>query len=486
MEGLQPDPLPSPRPDRRPLLVAAAVVAVVVAVAAVALLGRDDGDGVSTDPSEVPRLVLDEAVVGLPASGALDLPVEGSELGAPITVTLYEAPAADGTDEVGVFTFGPTGDSDFSYEPSEGSEEITVRGEPAWFTDDELRGATVAWADDGGAVVSVGSHDLRRDELLAAVEPGTAADGGFVPGPAGPGRAAPERVGRSIDVDMSVSPMPAGAVGHGVAYSSDEELDRYAFLSVVAADEADLRVLRWLASADREVEVRGHPAWMSSRVFDTGSSVSGSDDSQGGGGSDGGDGGDETITQTESHTILWEEAPGVVATLTVTGYPADEALHLAEQGIVTATDREWAALVEAADSPIPEGAEAAVSGDDGSVSWSVYLDDQGEVCAAVQAASSSTEVCGSAVGGAEILTDDGGEQLAVYGALPEGAVDVRAGDGSPLGASTAPSEDGVVVYAITLDDGPPPAEVVFVDDAGREVSRIQVGSVPAIEEEPAG
>ncbi|HEY8545173.1 MAG TPA: hypothetical protein VIL36_09000, partial [Acidimicrobiales bacterium] len=78
VEGLEPRPLPTGSPTRRPMLAAAAAVAVVAALVAVAVALHDHDDtDVSTDPDGVPRLVLDESLVGLPATGAAELPVTG-------------------------------------------------------------------------------------------------------------------------------------------------------------------------------------------------------------------------------------------------------------------------------------------------------------------------------------------------------------------------------------------------------------------------
>jgi hypothetical protein len=460
VEDIEPRPLPSPGPVRRPLLAAAALLVVVAAIAAAVALARDEPDSnVSTDPDEVPRLVLDESVVDLPATGAVELPPPDDSAGALITVRVFEGPRpGGGTAEIGVLTFQSDGDAEMSWEPGEGSEPVTVQGHAARYRDDPSYGPAVAWVPTPDRIVTVASRQLDRDQVLAVAEATVVTDDDVVPGPVGPGLAAPEPVGRPGHLDvLSVTPVPAGAVGHAVGYQSDEEPDRLLFLTVVAGDDSDMRALRWMAAADTPVEVRGGPGWIGSRVYDA-------------------------ARGSASHTVVWEESPGVVASLSASGFTADEVLHLAQEGVVTAPDAEWAALVDASQQAAPVGEEAAVGSSDGDTSWSVYLED-GVVCAAVQAASSGSESCGSVPGGAEILEDDAGNQLAVYGAYPEGAVGVRNGDGSPLGAMTAPSEDGVIVYAIGLDGGPPPTEVVFVDADGNEVGRIQVGFAPAVEAE---
>jgi hypothetical protein len=507
VEDLEPGALPSPGPARRPLLATAAVVLLVVAVvAAVAALRRDPDEGVSTNPDEVPRLVLDESLLGMPATGAVELPLDQADaLGTPVGVTVFEAPVGEGgVARIGVITLSfPEGEGT-SWEPDDNSEPVTVRGSDAWVQRDDLYGESVSWPRADDEIVVVGSRDLDREQLLAAVEAGDDGSGGFLPGPVAPGLGDPEPLGRPAQLDMfSLAPVPVGAVGHGVGYQSEDQLDRVAFLSVVAAGDDDVTALRWMTGAETPVEVRGHPGWIGTRSFSTSESAEGSSDGSSeetgdgsgsdGSGDDGGDTGDAegdaegsevemTAVPVESHTLIWSERPGVVAVLSVSGYTVDEVLGFAADGIGTASDAEWAELVEAADSPTPRDAGAAVAGGGGDVEWSVYIDDEGLLCGSVQSGSTSGSTCGDLVeGGAELLTDDDGNDLAVYGVYPEGAVDVRAPDGSPLGASTAITEDGRTVYAISLDQGPTPTEVVFVGADGNEVGRMEVGFAPATE-----
>jgi len=496
VEDIEPRPLPSPGPGRHPLLAAAAVVLVVAAmVAAVAAL-RDDGEtDISTDPDEVPRLVLDESVVGIPASGAFDLPVEAGtgRGGEPTEVTVYDAPVGEGgVAQIGVLALHLPAEDGYSWEPEDDAEPVTVQGAAGHFLQNKLYGATVAWETSPDRVTLVASRQLDRSQLLAAVEAGTVDGDRVVPGPVAPGLGAPEALGRPGMVDVAtLAPMPAGSVGHGIGYQSDANMNQVVFLTVVAAGDDDIAALRWMTAADTAVEVRGHGGWIGTRTFPVGEASEGSSSDSGSGSASGEDVVDgEVATDTqqldavESHTLIWDERPGVVAVLSATGFTADEVLGFAEEGIRVASDADWTAMVAAAASPTPTDAEAAVSGTDGDVTWSVYIADDGSLCAATQTSSEGTEGCTDLVrGGAELVQDDDGNPLAIYGVLPEGAVDVELSAGSSAGASTAPTEDGDVVYAITLDDGQLPAEVVFVDADGNEVGRMEVGFAPAVEAE---
>ncbi|HEY8543947.1 MAG TPA: hypothetical protein VIL36_02825, partial [Acidimicrobiales bacterium] len=430
-------------------------------------------------------------------------------------LAVYEAPVGRGVAaEVGVIDLRSAADDALSFD-ERGVEPVTVRGVDGWFEQDELFGATVRWEAGPERVVMVASRQLDRARLLAAVEAGSddGGRGGFRPGPVAAGLGTPEPLGEPEALELfSLTPVPAGAVGHTVGYQSDDDLGSVVLLAVVSGDADAVAALRWVTAADTPVEVRGHQGWLGTRTFttDDGTGVAGAEEATSGeaGGDTAGDGalipdsaGDDAVDDAvddaaegdgasasvvESHAVIWREAPGVIGILVASGgFSADEVLGLTA-GIEAATDDEWAALVDRADSPTPADAHASVAGDDGEVSWSVYLDDDGYLCGGVEGPTSGSETCGSLDrGGAEILAADDGRELAVYGVLPEGAVDVQAADGSSLGASTAPAEDGIVVYAITLDTGRTFDEVVFVDAAGREVGRSPVGSVPLTEGEPA-
>ena len=476
-------PVDADRPDRRPLLAAAAVVLVIALVAAAVALSGDDRDGgISTDPDVVPRLVLGAAVVGLPATGGTDLPAADGESGSgpSMRMSLYAAAAPgrpDGTIDVALVVLPPAdsgaGDDGATVRINEDGEPVTVRGRPGRLTEEAVFGLSVAWEEAPGRWLLLATRDTgARDELLAMADAGTGSPDRFEPGPTGAGVDPPTRRATVDDIDVwSGIPVSTSAVGHVVGYQSDDG-DRMVFVVTFAATEAEAEIVRWMAGAQEPVEVRGHDGWAGRQELTSGSSGSASSDGTT----------EEQASTSTIRTLVWEEAPGVYVLLRGTGdgdgIGEAEMQRLADS-LRSAGDAEWEALGAESDSVSPPDAPAAIDSEFDGGTWAVYLDTEGSICAGIETDSSGSSSCGSSPGGAEVLSDDAGTPLVVYGALPPGAADVRL-PGGASGASTATAEDGTTVYAITADDGPLPTEVVFVDAAGQEVARTAVGFAPAI------
>lgn len=471
VELLPADAPPAPGPNHRPLLAAAAAVLVVVAIAAAALALRayDDAD-VSTDPDGIPRLVLGDPPEGLPATGAVDLPLaagEDDDMFPPAAVAIYETTLPDDPATVAGLMVMTLSRGD-GVELTDG-ETVTVRGKPGSVTEDELLGLSVGWEEEPGVLVVVGTRDqVGRDALLAVAADGTFAGGTFSPGPVAAGSEPPDLVGSIDDFDMwSGSPISRSAVGHMVGYQSDDDIGRLVSVTSFASTDGDIAVVRWVAGATEPTEVRGHDAWLGSQTFETSSSGSGSSD----GSSDGGS--EEQVTSDTMRTLVWEEAPDVYVVLRASGVTEDELLDLAED-LRPAGAAEWTSLLTDTDSATPTGVPDAIEGRFGETAWSVYIGEDGSLCAATAGGSTGVENCGSSTGPTVLTDEETGTPLVVYGVLPDGAVGIDL-EGTGIGYSVRPAAGGRQIYAVDLDGVPAPTVLTFLDDAGQVVEQAQVG-----------
>ena len=344
-------------------------------------------------------------------------------------------------------------------------EAVTVRGKPGHVTEDELLGFSVGWEEEPGVLVVVGARDqVGRDALLAVADAGTFADGTFSPGPVAAGSEPPDLVGSIDDFDMGGgSPISRSAVGYTVGYQSDDDIGRLVSVTSFASTDGDMAVVRWMAGATEPTEVRGHDGWLGSQTFETGSSGSGSSDGET----------EEHMSTDTMRTLIWEEAPGAYVVLRAGGISEDELRDLAE-GLRPAIDDQWQVLMAETDSATPAGTPEAIEGRLGETTWSVYIGDDGSLCAATHTGTTTGETCGSSTG-PSVLTEDGkGAPLVVYGVLPDGAVGIAVDD-MVAGYQTQMAAGGREIYAVDLDGAPAPATLSFLDDAGQVVGQATVG-----------
>jgi hypothetical protein len=454
----------APRPSPVPRLVAAAVlVAALVAGGALVLRHRGHEGSISDIPAgadDIPRLVADGHAHGLRATGAVDLPLpaKAQTFG---TISVYGAgddadPFAE--DDLMVFVLGPGASG-----PTQG-ESVTVRGRPATLaTGAEPAATSLTWKESDEVTITLGSRTLGRDRLIAVAQ-GLRVDGrrvtlGALP-PGVDGRL--RRIGRDMALSAGVPPaLPVSAPGHVVGYDSGR---RVAAVVTYAGDAGDLAVARFMSSADRPIEVRGHRGWAG--VAAVGGSV-------------------------ELRTIVWEESPGVIAV--VAGTDGEATLLALADGLSAPSDAEWRALLDRAGSDdsgtssgsasisapmatVPgEGAEAHqayASGTYPGGTWGLY-DEAGQLCLSSESGDSGSSVCGDPRARVTTLHDNGGAAVMVFGVLPAGAA------GAEVPGAVAPVEvhglpDGRRVYVAAIDPDHVPDHVTLVDAAGGTVDTLAV------------
>lgn len=455
----------APRPSPVPRLVAAAVLVAALVVGGALVLRHRHHDGTTSDipagPDDIPRLVIGEDARGLRAAGAVDLPLPADSQEGIGTITLYgDAGAADPfvDRDLMVVVLGAGGSG-----PTTG-DSVTVRGKPATLATGDTAGATsLSWKETSDQAITLGSSTLGRDQLLAIAE-GLRIDGRRVTlGPLPPGvDGRLSRIGHDVALDLSLVPVfPVSSPGHATAYQAG---DRFTTVVTYAGDAGDLAVARYLGSADRPVEVRGHRGWIGVAH-------------QGGG--------------VEVRTVVWEEAPGVIGVLQG---GEDEATMLAvAAGLRTPSDAEWRALVDmpgTQDSGSSEGsgstsgAVATIPGAGASAhdvyasgaypggTWDLY-DEAGQLCLSSTTGDRGSAVCGDPRVAVQALSDNGGDTVMVFGVLPAGA------EGAEVAGALGSVEvhglpDGRRVYVAPVDPADVPDHVTLVDGEGRAVDTLAV------------
>ena len=457
----------APRPSPVPRLVAAAVlVAALVAGGALVLRLRDHEGSISDIPSgpdDIPRLVVDGDTHGLRASGGADLPLPAETQGIG-TVGAYGA--GDASDpfaeaDLAVIVLGPGGSG-----PTQG-ESVRVRGKPATLAaGDEPGSVSLSWKERDQARITLGSRTLGRDRLIAVAE-GLRVDGdrvtlGTLP-PSLDGRL--RRIGHDMVLDISMLPFfPVSTAGHVAAYQAG---DQVAAVATYAGDAGDLTATRYLTSADRPIEVRGHPGWIGRSPQNGGVVL---------------------------HTILWEESPGVIAV--VVGTDAEATLLALADGLRAPSDAEWRGLLDRSDSEsdaatssgvesstatmatIPgEGADAHqvyASGAYAGGTWNLY-DEAGQLCLSSESGDSGSSVCGDPRAGVTTLHDSGGGAVMVFGVLPTGAAGAEV-PGAVGSVEVHGLPDGRRVYLAPIDPHHVPDHVTLLGDDGRTVDTLAVDS----------
>ena len=465
VEGLPSDALP--QRDRRPR-VAAAVLVVALVAAVVGVLWNDRRGGVDSDvttqPSVVPRLL--PAELPNPRSArAADLPFEDPGRLLPAAITVYGNPHAE----------RPFAEADLAVFVGDNENlrlegvPVTVRGREGANGSDSRLGYSITWQEERATRVRVASRSLDRGQLLAIAE-GLIVDGrsvtlGSVPsdvsGPLEPVGAVSDLLGRP--------PVPASASGHFVVIDPPEgDLVGGADIATFAASASELGVIRWITRADDPVEVRGHSAWTG--AFEVGENEPG-------------------VLSYTTRTLVWEESPGVL--VAIQAYDTTEAALLAiAEGLRPASDEEWQALVDrtatADDDPddatasattvtappgseppvpddvVPDDAVVYLQGEYADGTWAVYSDAAGDLCGVTASGDRGSATCGGPDEPVVTLHDNGGNLVALFGVLPEGATTVSIPGGSAT-PQTNEIGNGRTVYAAVIQGGSVPAEVTFSD-----------------------
>lgn len=468
-----------PHRDRRPLVAAAMVVVVIVAAVVVVLWNDRRSDvvtDVTTEPSGVPRLLPEDVPDGLPAIGAMDLPLEDEVISSVASITVYGDPAADrpfaDADLAVLVVDSETFDTD--------GEPVTIRGRQGAASEDSRFGVTITWPEGAATQVMLASHSLNRGQLLAIAE-GLIVDGHSVTlgtVPAGLPRPL-EPIGAMDDLALgSALPVPELAPGHMVGYQAEEDIGRAVIVATFAGDASGLGVIRWMARADRPVEVRGHSAWIG--AYEPGATTA----AVGG-----------AIKSATLRTVVWEESPGVLAVVQASGTSETALLAIAES-LRPASDAEWQSLIDrtpadddtddAAASAttatvlpdsrppaVPDDAVVYLQGDYAGGTWAVYIDAAGSLCGATASGDAGSAVCGDPQEPAVTLHDNDGNPVAIFGTLPEeaAAVSIPGGSGSPQMNEIG---DGRTVYAAAIQDGFVPAEVTFYDSQSQVIATAPV------------
>jgi hypothetical protein len=470
-----------PHRDRPPRVAAAALAVAMVTTVAVVLWNDRRGDlgtDVTTQPSDVPRLLPEGVPEGLRATGAIDLPLEGQVTSWPTSVTVYGDPDSDRpfaeADLAVLVTDGGTPDVD--------GDPVPVRGRQGAASEDAQFGVTVTWTEGSATQFTIASRTLDRGQVLAIAD-GLTVDGRNVAlGPVTAGLPGPiEPVGTMADLALgSTLPVPASAAGHIVGYQAPDDMARVVTVATFAGDKSDIGVIRWMTGADHVVEVRGQSAWIG--AYDSGP-IAGT-----------------TRGAAESSTlraVVWEESPGVLAVVQASGTTETALLAIAEN-LRSASDGEWESLIDrtAADGDtaddatgsattataqpgsrppaVPDDAVVYLEGDYAGGTWAVYMNGADRLCGATAAGDAGSEVCANSQALAVTLNDNDGTLVAIFGALPQGAATVSvAGGPSP---QTNEIGRGRIVYAAVIQDGRVPTDVTFYDDQGDLVSTVALDS----------
>jgi hypothetical protein len=495
----------APPRSLRPIatVVAGVVAAVALAAGTVAVMatGEDDGRDTYTSTS-VPRLVPDVIPDGLRPSGVTELPLDADVVPGSVPITVYGDPAADdpfADADLAIYTSGRPVVPDQRHELGE-TDDVTVRGHAGLADEYVPSGVLLLWQEDPGLSIGMGSRTLDLDQLLAIAE-GLVVDADARTVDLGPlpdglaGTLAP--VG-SVD-DFATSPayapvgltVPASGGGYMAVYRPVDPEDLFTGASVAAfAGGADvLAVVRWMTFTDTATDVRGHPGWAGSYQLPPW------------------DDGEGIVPGTENlfiSTLVWEEAPGVLALVQTFGADAD-ARAMAES-LRPVTDDEWTRLVhlgQSADVFMSEEARAAagqlpvqdrrdsaairipghaINGAEGVYGvagvWSTWLEPDGTLCGAVDAVDDDAdpvERCDPEGGRVTTVHDSTGQPVLLIGVMPDGAVGRIAVDGDIEEAQTVSTpEEAPPYYVLVIADGAVPSAITFVDADGTDLDTVPV------------
>jgi hypothetical protein len=318
---------------RAPLVVGiAAAVALLVGVALVLRSSSDDdGDAdVSNDPGDVPRLVVDPTAV--PAGFADDVPYAADLPLGPdqvdpgtTTMTLYGDPGlADPVLDVELAvivvedeTMGMDG-TPTTVRGHAGRRGTTSEFNDIGLADQEAGINWLLWDETDDVEITLASRHLdptTLDEIAATLQ----VDGADVRLGSLPRTVTSvlEPIGNLDGVPFLGAPYASGiAPGHTAFYGSVAGGPTLQVATYVG-DERNLAAIRWMARAEDPVELRETQGWIGQAPLD--------------------DGGVMT-------TVVWEEAPGVLAVVQAGGMTADEALGIAGS-LRAASPAEWDEMV---------------------------------------------------------------------------------------------------------------------------------------------
>jgi hypothetical protein len=478
---------PRPRSLRPVAAAAAAVVAVVAVVAGVAIRDGRPNEAEPLAPSPVvPRLIPEILPDDFRPGGAVELDARATGSPGAVTVDVYGDPTAvDPFAEVdlAIYTADLPG-------LGTGSDQVTVRGHQGFVQDHLGDGVLMLWEESPGLTVGLASWSLDPVQLVAIAEgldidPATRTIvlGRLPDGIAGP--LAPAGSAEYVAVPPALAPLgvavPASGNGHLTYYRTDDYLFPGSIAAATFAGGADtLAVTRWLAAADTETGVRGHPGWTGSYQLPP---------------LDDGEGIVPESVDLFVTTVVWEEEPGVVGLVQFFGHGEGDALAVAES-LRPATPDEWARLVHLGASddklsldqeratrdrleiPIPghavNGAED-VYGTNGS--WATWLLPDGTLCGAVNDATAAEPVvtCDPEGGPVIPIPDRTGRPVLVIGVMPDGAVGRIAVDGEIAEVQTVTGPDTAPpYYVMTIAGDAVPSAITFVAADGTDLTTVPV------------
>jgi hypothetical protein len=478
----------TPRPrSLRPVAVAAtAVLAVVAVVAGVAIRdGRPNEAEPLAPPPAVPRLIPEVLPEDFRPGGAVEFDAPSTASPGAVAVEVYGDPTAvDPFAEVdlAIYTADLPG-------LGAGSEQVTVRGHQGFVQDHLGDGVLMLWDEAPGLTVGLASRSLEAAQLVAVAE-GLVIDPvtrtivlGRLPDGVGP--LSPAGSAEYVTMPPALAPLgvavPASGNGHLTYYRTDDYLFPGSIAAATFAGGADaLAVTRWLAAADTETGVRGHPGWTGSYQLPP---------------LDDGEGIVPESVDLFVTTVVWEEEPGVVGLVQFFGHGEGDALAVAES-LRPATPDEWARLLhlgagddkflldpervtgDRLEIPIPghsvNGAEG-VYGTTGS--WATWLLPDGTLCGAVNddPGAEPVETCDPEGGPVSPIPDRTGRPVLVIGVMPDGAVGRIAVDGEIAEAQTITGPDTAPpYYVLTIAGDAVPSAITFVAADGTDLATVPV------------
>ena len=482
---------PQPR-SLRPVTAAAAGVLVVVAVVAGLAIGdgHPDESGTLSPSPAVPQLIPEVLPEGLRPGGAVELADAPDASRGAVAVDVYGDPTADdpfAAADLAIYTADLPFVEDQLNHPA-GSDPVTVRGHQG-FVDEHLGdGLLAVWEESPGLTLGIASWSLDRAQLLAIAE-GLDVDpaartielGALPDGLAGP--LAPVGSAENVAVPPALTPLgvavPASGDGHFAYYRTDDYLFPGSVVAATFAGEADaLAVTRWLSAADTATDVRGGPGWAGSyqlAPFDDGEGI---------------------VPESEDvfvTTVVWEEEPGVVASVQLFADGEGDALAVAES-LRPATPDEWARLLHLGVSddkilldsqrsagdrleiPIPGHAVNGAEGVYGATgSWATWLLPDGALCGAVNddAAAEPVVTCNPEGRPVIPIPDRLGRPVLVIGVMPDGAVGRIAVDGEIAEAQTVTGPDSAPpYYVLTIAGDAGPSAITFVAADGTDLATV--------------
>ena len=324
------------RPPRslRPAAIVAVAVAMVLVVVGVAVR-PDHQDSLRTvivPPSTVPRLVPTHMPPGVLAPVVQELPFPSVPAGAEdfslgsATVTIYGDPRAADPFAAADLAVGVTRrDPGLQLGGSEvGGHRVTVRGRSG-LAFDIGTARFISWQERPGMAILIGSRTLEPNQVLAAADALVVRGGRVTLGPDPAGLRGPlDEVADVPDYPVEAlteAAMPLArnsAAGHLVGNQSAHEEDPSFYILTAKGDADDLALIRWVTHADTPTRTRGHRAWGDVEVADG----------------------------IAERTLVWQEAPGVVAVVVGTGIDQHQ-FEDAVAGLHPATGREWRSLLAA-------------------------------------------------------------------------------------------------------------------------------------------